>query len=330
MKFDIKYFAVIVPVVQGNLRHTASRLRTAGDNNSLRFKILQDEQSTAVELLREQETQLEVEQEDMAELLEVMETFGNALSMPGIPAPTRLPSGSPTLAPSHFPSDSPTSITEAPTESGILDNSTEVPSEQPSPAPTDMPSIATTSTPSFSPSAAPSISSSPTTATPTISVAPTSSPTLDGCGITAAERRAEIIEILGQVANATLLEDLSTPQGQATDWIINEDLRRLCPNNRKIVQRWTLAVMYFSTGGENWLQCFAGDSTCGNFSPFFNRDSFLSPSIECEWAGISCNSETCVTEVEFEDNRLVGTIPTELGLLTDLVSPFSILPLVSI
>lgn len=259
-------------------------------------------------MLQEQAKQLELEEAEVIDMLDVMEAFGNAMSMPGIPASTPVPTASPSLA------------TEEPTDSfGGTDNSTDFPSEEPSPSPTEMPSIeATSMSPTLS--SAPSLSPS---GSPTISMAPSNSPIVDGCGIPAEQRRLEILEIIREATNSTLIEDLDTPQGMATDWIINEDLRRLCPDSRKIIQRWTLAVMYFSTGGDDWLQCFAGDPSCGNASPFFNRDAFLSPSIECEWAGISCNSEACVTEVEFEENRLVGTIPTELGLLSDLVSTTS-------
>jgi hypothetical protein len=78
--------------------------------------------------------------------------------------------------------------------------------------------------------------------------------------------------------------------------------------------------MYFSTGGGGWFQCSAdGSDLCGLTAPFVGQRRFLSIFNECEWAGIACNMDGCVTEVEFEENNLIGTIPTEMGLLTNLV-----------
>lgn len=117
----------------------------------------------------------------------------------------------------------------------------------------------------------------------------------------------------------TLIRDLATPQGEATDWLINQDARVLCPDDEKLVQRWVITVMYFSSGGDNWFQCSAaGSDSCGTEDPFEFKRRFLSEFSECDWAGISCNSEGSVIEVEFEQNNLVGTIPTEMGVLTDL------------
>ena len=112
-----------------------------------------------------------------------------------------------------------------------------------------------------------------------------------------------------------VIEDFSTPQGQATEWILNQDGLGLCPDAPKIIQRWVLAVMYYSTDGDNWDSCFADDALC--------PDAFLSPVNECEWFGITCVTTPegfdCVERIIFEDNGLSGTIPTELGLLPDLV-----------
>ena len=125
--------------------------------------------------------------------------------------------------------------------------------------------------------------------------------------------------LLDQVANSTLIRNRATPQGRATEWIIQDDLAGICPDNPKLIQRWALAVMYFSTGGDDWTECFMDDVSCPTSLTFLGDDAFLSESNECEWAGISCDVEACVTEIEFEDNNLAGTIPTELGLLEDLV-----------
>jgi hypothetical protein len=57
---------------------------------------------------------------------------------------------------------------------------------------------------------------------------------------------------------------------------------------------------------------------CGFEDPFVGDSRFLSADNECSWAGIACDPDMCVTEIEFELNNLVGTIPTEIALLKEL------------
>ena len=144
-------------------------------------------------------------------------------------------------------------------------------------------------------------------------LSPSNSPTLL-CGLTETDRELIITAILGLFSDPVLLQDSSTPQGQALDWILNHDGLRLCPGDPKITQRWVLAVMYYSTDGDNWAVCYENDPLC--------PDSFLNPSNECDWFGITCvtspNGDECVERIIFEANELSGTIPTELGLLSDL------------
>jgi hypothetical protein len=86
----------------------------------------------------------------------------------------------------------------------------------------------------------------------------------------------------------------------ATDWLINQDVRKLCPHNPNVVQRWAVAVICFSSGGNKWLKCGAlGMDPCGFENPFAEKRRFLSVFKECQWAGISCDSNSCVTEIEF-------------------------------
>jgi hypothetical protein len=241
-------------------------------------------------------------------------------------APTNSSSVSPTVsvAPSVAPTDGPT-VSLAPTNSSSVAPTVSV---APSVAPTDGPTISLS--PTNSSSMSPTVSVAPSVAPtdgPTVSARPTivvtgvpsNGPTLSNCQLTPQEREAAILGLLDQVANSTLIRNRATPQGLATDWIINEDVSGRCPDHPKLIQRWALAVMYFSTGGDDWTECFADDVACTTSLAFLGDDAFLSESNECEWAGISCDLEGCVTEIEYEENNLVGTIPTELGLLEDLV-----------
>jgi len=136
--------------------------------------------------------------------------------------------------------------------------------------------------------------------------------------MTAEERTAQIYEALDTAGDPVLIRDLDTPQGLAADWLINNDFRKVCPGE-KVVQRWVIALFYYATNGESWLQCStAGSDLCGSVFPFESKRRFLSDFSECDWSGIKCNTDNCVTEIEFEENNLIGTIPTEIGLLKDL------------
>lgn len=281
--FLVFHLSMILAVADAGLRFKAGRTRNIYASPG--WKVFQEtsDASQVVNLLQEEEQVLEDEQASIAEMVEVLEASAAGMSL--------VPTDSPTNAPFSVSSNTP--------------SVSSMPSDKPSPSPTQ---VASTSSPTLS--SAPSVG-------PT--VAPTASPTLEECGITPADRETAILGILDQVADSARIRDITTPQGLATQWIINGDLRLACPDDTKIVQRWVLAVMYYSTTGDAWFDCFAGDQNCTNSLSFLGEDAFLSESNECQWAGISCNFNACVTEIEFEENNLVGTIPTELGLLDDLV-----------
>jgi len=70
----------------------------------------------------------------------------------------------------------------------------------------------------------------------------------------------------------------------------------------RLIQRYVLAVFYYSTGG--------------NSSGWVSTADFLSEKHECEWSslekfnlGIECNSNKRVIEINMDGNKLSGTIP---------------------
>ena len=131
-------------------------------------------------------------------------------------------------------------------------------------------------------------------------IVPTLAPTeLGPCQMPTLSRSMDIFEILQNITNVEMLTNLSTPQGKAFEWLINEDGAFLCPDAPKLIQRYVLAVIYYSTGGDQWNQCSKSSVDCGNNAPFVNKTSFLSSENECTWAGISCSESLCVTQIEF-------------------------------
>ena len=167
------------------------------------------------------------------------------------------------------------------------------------------PTTAPSAGPSASSSAVPSTSlTQPPTSPPNAS--PTTSP--GPCGISPEERSTLIMAVLDTVADPILLRDPTTSQGKAANWLIGEDELLVCPDDDScaLIQRFALAVIYFATNGDGWLQCSANPLAtdfCGLENPFIGASRFLSGESECKWAGITCDPQLCVTKVEF------GTLP---------------------
>jgi len=142
------------------------------------------------------------------------------------------------------------------------------------------------------------------------------------CGITNKEREERILTILRGVSGNEPFTNSLSAQSQAASWLIGRDEFFVCPGvrDKKLIQRYILAVFYFSTEGGNWSECFANDDTCGtSTNDFEDQVAYLSPENECDWAGSSCDIDLCITRIIFEENiNLRGTLPFEFGDLEGL------------
>jgi hypothetical protein len=105
------------------------------------------------------------------------------------------------------------------------------------------------------------------------------------------------------------LDDVTTPHYRAMQWIINDDPFEVLPDDLHLIQRYLLAVFYFSTTEKGeWFSCGPNysdyaDSYCvfkllnsvNVPSPWLNTyvgvadTRWLSVEHECDWAGISCD-----------------------------------------
>ena len=110
-----------------------------------------------------------------------------------------------------------------------------------------------------------------------------------------------------------------TPQRKALDWIANEDPAKLKYETPGILDRYGLAVLYFSTYDKE--------------SPWPVHENWMSEKGICSWYGISCvpkeqvaneannfepftskyNANDAVTAIQLPTNMLKGAIPGELG-----------------
>ncbi len=116
----------------------------------------------------------------------------------------------------------------------------------------------------------------------------------------------------------TALEDTTSPQFRALEWIAEDIMdnrllrgRQLQELDSEVIQRWTLAVFFFATGGDS-----VGNATAPSW---ISALGWLELPNECEWSFIVCNEAGRLTELSIEDNALTGTIPPEIGLFDSLV-----------
>ncbi|KAI2494302.1 hypothetical protein MHU86_20236 [Fragilaria crotonensis] len=207
-------------------------------------------------------------------------------------APTKAPTAKPTKVPTAKPTKVPTA---KPTSAPPTTKPTSPPTEEPTPSP------------SFAPTKAPTSF-------------PTSAPTLE-CNISAGERAVLIENILKGVSDPTALSTTGTPQNLAQNWLINLDPYYVCPQDDKVVQRYTLAVFYYSTEGDDWAKCSAptdfSDQTAIDVAiANCPGKPWLMDISECEWAGAICNDENSTERIDIEKNELGGTLPSELASLT--------------
>jgi hypothetical protein len=224
--------------------------------------------------------------------------------------PTSTPSKGPTLAPTVAPTKEPTeSPTKAPTD---------VPTSTPSKGPTLAPTVAPTKEPTESPTKAP-------TDVPTST--PSNRPT--SCNeISSQDRQDRILSLLSDVSSAATPNfNSASPQDLALKWLIHNDVFVSCLDEEStstIVQRYVLAVLYFSTSGGNWSDCSASETlteeTCGlkvstlysEHAPNGGTKAWLSPVSECEWGGVICNQDTMqVDQIEIGKSPIPWSNPCE-------------------
>jgi Leucine-rich repeat (LRR) protein len=99
----------------------------------------------------------------------------------------------------------------------------------------------------------------------------------------------------------------SSPPAQALAWWISDAAWDSYTDERKL-QRYALAVLYFGTQGDDHWTTATG---------------WLSDEDECTWftssASQVCNPQGRLQVLHLDENGLAGTLPPEVGLLTDLV-----------
>lgn len=116
--------------------------------------------------------------------------------------------------------------------------------------------------------------------------------------------RERILDLLPNAVQA--LMDKTSPQSQALDWLIDDFTAYPIVSRSKILQRWTMAIIYYGMNGDAWT-----------FS-----DGWLTSADICDWFSTSTNPTTCddqglLQRLELQNNNLLGDIPDEIQLLSE-------------
>ena len=124
------------------------------------------------------------------------------------------------------------------------------------------------------------------------------------------------MEILAPMIEVpAMLLDITSPEFQALQWLVEDDTRSLGSGEPSFPQRFILALLYFTTQGWNWNECGGTDerSPCPT-----TGGRFLSRETECNWHGISCDDENRVISIKLKGMNLQGPIPADLSALEKL------------
>eukprot|EP00536_Pseudo-nitzschia_multiseries_P005671 jgi/Psemu1/254720/estExt_Genewise1Plus.C_1090018 len=109
------------------------------------------------------------------------------------------------------------------------------------------------------------------------------------------------------------MDEFDTPQRKALCWISEFDAYTIDVNEgneEEIIQRYSLAVIYFSTVD-------SGEKSEENPGSLKHSD-FLSAKHECDWDGIMCNQFHAVSILRLSNYFLSGSLPPEIGELKAL------------
>jgi hypothetical protein len=122
--------------------------------------------------------------------------------------------------------------------------------------------------------------------------------------------------VLGLIARSwppayLAISEQNSPQYKAFEWVVSDPMVvNFSYTDTRIIQRWILAIWYYSTLGDNWIR----------------SDNWLTYTNECDWFSTRnggdhiCDGDGNLQIIELERNRLTGSIPQELGLLSNSLS----------
>jgi len=128
------------------------------------------------------------------------------------------------------------------------------------------------------------------------------------------------------------LDARGTAQNLALRWMTDFDPAQLATDHAALLQRYALAVFYFST----YLNAELHDqkaSVSNKEGGWVQQDNWMTEKGICEWYGVTCpqrvqegtkisqyNENSDIVKLNLTDNNVVGTIPSELVAFENLIS----------
>lgn len=144
------------------------------------------------------------------------------------------------------------------------------------------------------------------------------------CGMTEQERSTRLFGIVSEISDSEELSNPRSERHEALDWLDQVDEAIICPSTNRVTQRYRAALLYFTLGGSGWKNCGEESKICevsDEDQDIFQNVRWLSEEHECIWFGMYCESNThpdsadergMLTDIDLDDNNLVGHLPIEL------------------
>jgi len=114
-------------------------------------------------------------------------------------------------------------------------------------------------------------------------------------------RGYNILQQIGKMSSRASLELSTSAQHKAMCWVIHHD--KVSPGSVQMVQRYSLASLYFATQPAKWL----------------DKTNWVSKESVCQWYGVTCDTwGHHITEIDLAFNQLNGILTREIGWLKHL------------
>ena len=115
----------------------------------------------------------------------------------------------------------------------------------------------------------------------------------------------KLFNLITRFSGLDVFYDETSHQREALCWWLNDmdkNVEKLS-KNEALIQRYILAVVYFSTNGASW----------------FNSSNWLTPESECNWYGIGYETlPGVINMIDMSSNNIKGSLPSEIGQLRGL------------
>lgn len=130
------------------------------------------------------------------------------------------------------------------------------------------------------------------------SIAPSSMPSSMPSAAPTSDTFSMLLDFLKGLTVSTedLFDSRNSPQYQAALWLADDDeyvqANGLNLEDPRLLQRYALASLYYSTGGDNWKLCGADSPSCGD-------TTWLTDPNECDWFIVDCDADGVVSQINF-------------------------------